>query len=135
MRIIPAAIVASLVMTGCLFAFEGLDSKETRILDGIDGSRARVSKSAFAQTDITHVEICAIGHSPGNGATGISVDDTLPIKVPAGEQRCLSAAPAPHLFVLWRYIAGQPPMRSISIRLDLTRSAGHVLWFEWVEEE
>ena len=115
-------------------AFEGLYADQTRVLDGVDGSRARLSKSAFAQSNIAHVQICAIGLPRGKATTGISVDDNLPIPVPPGEQRCLSAAPASHLFVLWRYLSG-PPMRSISLRLDLTQSAGHVLWFEWVEEE
>lgn len=133
MRRVQTAIAALAVLVTSVSANERPDQKFSRILSGVDGSRVHVSARAVSGPATTHVKVCAVSPSSRGEPSGFSVGNGKPIHVLPGETRCLSVAPASQVFVLWNLQSSQPPRRSISLRLDLTQSAGHALWFEWID--
>lgn len=105
----------------------------SQVLTGIDGSAASLRWEMSPQTESKFVVVCARNPVSHQTTRGVSRGLDMPFVVPPGDVHCQRVAPVKQTFVLWTYDSARRAERSISRTMDLTKRAGQILTFVWIE--
>ena len=131
MALVFVAALAFSALFGMAKADPAPHPESVVILQGVDGSRVRVTLRSAPDTE-PHAQACLRNNLLTGPNVGLSYGRESARAVAPGKMRCFDLAPAHQVFVLWILSGIQAPKRSMSYPVDLTNWSGHVVLFEWI---
>lgn len=126
------------LLVALLPALAGADGRKAdlyRMLNGVDGSQARIRLSPDTRGNSNRVTVCVSVPADHGTNKGLGTrSGARAVGVPGGPDGCLAVAPISQTLVLFTQDAGGALTRSIAFSVDLGGYAGHLLFIEWIAE-